>query len=208
MGQVVKIIKSARGVGPLWWIITATAVVLGTTSGVAIATVVASSNTIKATSSRIITSTGGVFSALNRQSAPLWSLPGLRDSTSTISIAQFQGKPLILNFWASWCAPCRKEMPALQEVAHRFQGKVTFVGVDTIDKRGTALAFLAKTGVTYASGYDPKGLVASSYGVYGLPNTFFVSPSGELLGRQVGALTTARLEELVQKVFGVSANRP
>lgn len=189
-----------------WWIIMAVSIILGLTSGATITNVIANSRKIRADSSQIITSTGGVFTGLgDSTSAPAWSLPSLRESTKQISLAHFEGKPLVLNFWASWCTPCRKEMPAMEQVARQNRGKVVFVGIDNADQRGSALAFLAKTGVTYSVAFDPHASVASSYGVYGLPTTFFISSSGKMVGRQVGGLTRQTLGQIIKQVFPHSA---
>ncbi len=188
-----------------WWLIAAAAIILGGISGLAITDFVASENAATgASSGGISTSYSGAFTRLNGQSvAPSWSLPGLTNAATEVALAQFQGKPVIVNFWASWCVPCRKEMPALERVARQLHGKIQFVGIDTADQRSSAVAFLARVGVTYPAAFDPSATAASAYGVYGLPTTFFVSPTGRLVGRQIGELTGLRLEELVTEVFGI-----
>jgi len=98
-------------------------------------------------------------------------------------------------------------MPAIEAVARRLGASVSFVGVDTNDTRSTASSFAAQTGVTYPLGFDSSATVASSYGVYGLPTTFFVSRDGRLLGRQVGAMTASRLEALIAQVLDVHHGR-
>ena len=132
------------------------------------------------------------------------SLPDLGGKTQSIS--QWQGKVLVVNFWASWCPPCRKEMPALAQVAHQLKGKVDFVGLDTQDQRSAGLAFAKSTHVHYPLAFDTVQ-VGSSYGVYGLPTTFFVSPSGQILGKQVGGLTKSRLLALIHQIFRVSVTQ-
>ncbi len=153
------------------------------------------------------TATGIGFSRLSGRIAPPFSIPSLRDPRDKISLSNFQNRPLVLNFWASWCVPCRKEMPAIEAVARRLGASVSFVGVDTNDTRSTASSFAAQTGVTYPLGFDSSATVASSYGVYGLPTTFFVSRDGRLLGRQVGAMTASRLEALIAQVLDVYHGR-
>lgn len=149
------------------------------------------------------TVTGAGFSRLAGSRAQGFSIPSLRYPRAHVSLASLRGRPLVLNFWASWCVPCRKEMPAIEAVAHRFGASVNFLGVDTNDTRSAALSFAAQTGVTYPLGFDPAATVASSYGVYGLPTTFFVSGAERLLGRQVGAMTAVGLETLIARVLGV-----
>jgi hypothetical protein len=93
-------------------------------------------------------------------------------------------------------------MPALAQVARELKGKVDFVGLDTQDQRGAGLAFAKSTHVHYPLAFD-TAQVWSSYGVYGLPTTFFISPSGQILGKQVGGLTRSRLLALIHQVFKV-----
>lgn len=135
--------------------------------------------------------------------APAFSLPDLVDPPRTLSLAGLRGRPVLVNFWASWCVPCRKEMPAIEAVAREMGTSVSFIGVDTNDTKSSASSFSAQTGVTYPLGFDPSAKVASSYGVYGLPTTFFVSRDGRLLGRQVGAMTAVQLKALIAQVFNI-----
>ena len=188
-----------------WWIVAAAATLAGALGGIGISQIVKASNTLHATSNQIFTSTGGVFDKGNGQPAPSWSLPSLRDPAATVSLSQFAGKPVVLNFWASWCPPCRKEMPALAATARRLQGSVAFVGIDTNDQRGAALSFASQTGVKYPLGFDPHASAANDYGVYGLPTTFFISAQGKLLGRQVGGMTAQRLDQLIEQTFSIRA---
>ena len=81
---------------------------------------------------------------------------------------------MVVNFFASWCIPCRKEMPAFQAVSDRVGSKVAFLGIDHQDSREGGLDLVAQTGVRYPIGYDPDGSVATGYGLFGMPNT---SPS-------------------------------
>ncbi|MHB1927880.1 MAG: TlpA family protein disulfide reductase [Acidimicrobiales bacterium] len=192
-----------RRAGKRWWGLAAAAVVVGSLTGVTASYLARPSATLHATSNQIITSTGGVFHKEAGQAAPAWSLPNLRNPSAAVALAQFKGHPVVVNFWASWCPPCRKEMPALAVTARRLAGKVDFVGVDTNDTRGAAISFASKTGVAYPLAFDPHGKTAGNYGVYGLPTTFFVSAQGKLLGRQVGGMTERRLAQLIKESFGV-----
>ena len=127
--------------------------------------------------------------------APTFALPDLTDPSATLSLAQLRGRPVLVNFWASWCVPCRKEMPVLEATYRRVGGRVAFLGVDTNDTRAAALSFLRQTGVTYPSAYDPHGTAATAYGLFGLPTTVFVSPEGRILERNVGALSSGSLAQ-------------
>jgi cytochrome c biogenesis protein CcmG/thiol:disulfide interchange protein DsbE len=127
--------------------------------------------------------------------APGFALAELSDSSATLSLAQLRGRPVLVNFWASWCVPCHKEAPLLEAAYRRVGGRVAFVGVDTNDTRAAALSFLHQFGVTYPSVYDPHGTAATAYGLFGLPTTVFVSPKGRILERNIGALSSGSLTQ-------------
>ena len=139
--------------------------------------------------------------------APAFSLPDLTDPTRTLSLSQFRGRPVLVNFWASWCVPCRKEMPLLEAAYRRVHGRVVFLGVDTNDTRSAALSFLRQTGVTYPSAYDPHGTAATAYGLFGLPTTVFVAPDGKILERHVGALSSDTLTAGITRLMR-TASKP
>lgn len=121
----------------------------------------------------------------------------------TVSLASFRGQPVVVNFFAAWCAPCKRELPALQEVAAKLEGRVAFVGIDHQDSERAALQLLRDVGVTYPAGYDPEGKVATSYGLFGMPTTLFVAPDGRLLEKHTGELSREQLERAIGRHFGV-----
>ena len=157
---------------------------------------------------------GVVFGVRQRDAAPLRvtghgaakpiDLPNLRAGGPGISLSAFRGRPVVVNFFASWCVPCRREMPALQAVSRSVTGRVAFVGVDHQDSRRLALALLHDTGVTYPAAYDPAGKVAASYGLFGMPTTLFVSADGRLLERRTGELRRDELEATIERLFHVT----
>jgi cytochrome c biogenesis protein CcmG/thiol:disulfide interchange protein DsbE len=118
-----------------------------------------------------------------------------------------RGRVVVVNFWASWCVPCREEMPALEEVSQGYAeaGKpVTVIGVDASDVRSEAARFLAEVGVTYPTVYDQQGLrggVAASWSVTGLPQTWFVARDGSRAGRIGGRLTVDDLRSKVDELL-------
>jgi len=134
----------------------------------------------------------------------VFTLPRLDDPAETVSL-ESGDQPVVLNFWASWCVPCRREMPALQAVASRLDGRVRFLGVNHQDGRDAALELVAETGITYASGYDPQGTVARQFGVFGMPTTVFVDARGQIVERRTGELTRAELEAAIERAFGIRA---
>lgn len=148
----------------------------------------------------VTTSGAGQFDRDHGQPADAFAVPSL-SGPGEVSLAALRGRPVVVNFWASWCPPCRGEMPAMQAASRRLAGQVRFVGIDTNDQRGNATAFLRTTGVSYRVGFDPNATVAAHYGVYGLPTTFFISPTGKLLGHQVGGLSEARLIALIHQLY-------
>ncbi|HUP68460.1 MAG TPA: TlpA disulfide reductase family protein [Acidimicrobiales bacterium] len=133
--------------------------------------------------------------------ARAFELENLRKGQPVVSLAALRGKPVVLNFWASWCIPCRREMPGFQAVAQKLKGRVAFVGINHQDSRRAGLELLEETGVSYPSGYDPKGSVAAAYGLFGMPTTLFISPGGEILGRRSGEMSRKDLEETIDGLF-------
>jgi cytochrome c biogenesis protein CcmG, thiol:disulfide interchange protein DsbE len=118
--------------------------------------------------------------------APPFTLERL-DASGDLTLASLRGKTVVLNFWASWCGPCRDEMPLLQAGSKRWEGKnVVFVGVDAKDDRGYARAFLKRYGVTYPNVYDGKGSLIGRYGVTGYPETYFIDVNGKVRHRIAG----------------------
>ena len=112
-------------------------------------------------------------------------------------------RPLVLNVWASWCIPCRKEMPAFQSVYLRARGTVGFLGVDYLDEADAARRLAADTGVTYPLAADPKGTEVARFGVTALPTTLFFSAEGVLRGRRFGELDAERLRDAIRSYLGV-----
>ena len=133
--------------------------------------------------------------------APAFRLTDVRDESRSVSLDDFRGRPVVLNFWASWCVPCRKEMPALQEVSEDVQDRIAFVGVNHQDSRRDAVAFLDETGVRFPAAYDPEGGTATAYGLYGMPTTVFISPDGRILERHRGEISEAELRRVLERLF-------
>ena len=105
-----------------------------------------------------------------------------------VSLRALAGHPVILNFWASWCIPCRDEAALLEGISHEFRSQgLAVVGVDTQDLTSPASAFLAKFGITYLNLRDPDGSVGREFGTTGVPETFFIDREGRVRGKFPGA---------------------
>jgi cytochrome c biogenesis protein CcmG/thiol:disulfide interchange protein DsbE len=123
--------------------------------------------------------------------APAFTLERL-NGRGELALDSLRGKTVVINFWASYCGPCKDETPLLQAASKRWQGKdVVFVGVDVQDVRGDARSFLARYGVTYPNVYDGKGSTIGRYGVTGYPETYFVDATGKVRYRIAGAVQDA-----------------
>jgi thiol-disulfide isomerase/thioredoxin len=136
---------------------------------------------------------------------PTFTLQNLHPGGPTISSASLRGSSaVVLNFWGSWCPPCRAEMPALEAAHRELGGQVTFVGIDEQDTRPAALDFLRHVGVTYPSGFDGDGGVAEdTFHINGTPTTYFLS-RGKVLDFHPGGLTKGQLLRYVHEFFGKS----
>ena len=123
----------------------------------------------------------------------------------TGTVADYEGTPLVVNFFASWCPPCVREMPDFQDVFERLDGQVALLGLSQDQSPQDALALVEATGVTYDVGWDLDLEVYGATGSIAMPTTAFVSPSGELLDTFAGALGTEALAELIEDTLGVAA---
>jgi cytochrome c biogenesis protein CcmG, thiol:disulfide interchange protein DsbE len=136
--------------------------------------------------------------------APEFSLGLFDGSTLTLSDALKTGKPVVVNFWASWCGPCADEAPLLQDAARRNADRFTFVGVDVQDVDSDAQAFLRKYGVSYPNGSGNAGPISIQYGMRGVPETYFIAPDGKLV-RKWNTLTAADLEQFLAELQRASS---
>jgi thiol-disulfide isomerase/thioredoxin len=124
--------------------------------------------------------------------------PGAAGTAGTVSLAQYQGKPLIVNFFASWCAPCQQETPLIARFYKASAGRVIIVGVDGNDTTAKAIAFARAKGVSYPVGVDPNLITVSAYNVIAFPQTFFLDSRHRIVFRVIGAVTQAQLEQGVR----------
>jgi peroxiredoxin len=118
-----------------------------------------------------------------------------------ISLADLQGKPMVINFWATWCAPCRAEMPMLQSTWERYGEAVTVVGVDVDEAPAAVQAFVDELGLTFPIALDEGAEISGRYNVRGLPTTFFVDSSGIIRQIYPGELHSAILAEGILEIL-------
>lgn len=116
---------------------------------------------------------------------------------ATVSTACWLGEPLVVNFWAEWCEPCKEEMPALEATHQALGDRVRFVGVDYEDRAEAALRFAEDVGVTYELVEDPDGAFFDAVRGRGTPMTMLVTADGEIVYRHAGPLTQEQLTDLV-----------
>lgn len=113
-----------------------------------------------------------------------------------ISLEDFKEKPIVVNFWATWCGPCKQEMPFLEKTWKEYQDKgVVFIGIDVMDDRENAQEFIEKLGISYTNLYDPSGKISNSYGVVALPATFFIDKNGDISVKHYGSFLGKAAEE-------------
>ncbi len=138
--------------------------------------------------------------------APAFSFPVLGHPGQQVSLADYAGQPLIVNFFASWCDPCKQETPLLARFYRAEHGKVALVGLDENDIMSHALSFTRAEGVTYPVGWDPQVAAASAYGVSALPQTFFLDARHRIVDRVFGAVTLADLSKGIALATGEVAS--
>jgi cytochrome c biogenesis protein CcmG/thiol:disulfide interchange protein DsbE len=137
--------------------------------------------------------------------AKSFSLAELGHQGATVSLAAYAGRPVIVNFFASWCTPCQRETPMLARYYASQHGRVVLLGIDANDETTAALRFVAKAGVEYPVGFDRfPSPVTTSYGVYALPQTFFLDAHHRIVAKVMGAVTQ---QELVTDVALMNRKR-
>jgi len=136
-----------------------------------------------------------------RPAAPVFRLP--RFDGGTLELAELRGRYVVLNFWASWCIPCKDEAPLLERAwrEYRDQGLVV-VGVNIQDLEPEARKFIAQTGATYPEVRDRDGTVSRAYGITGVPETFFINREGRIVSKFPGAAVEWRIwEEAIENLL-------
>lgn len=122
-------------------------------------------------------------------------LPRL-DGTGELGVRDLAGKVVVINFWASWCGPCKEEAPILAEAEKRWREQgVVFLGIDTADKDDEARAFELQYGIEYESIVDQSGDIARNWGVTGYPETFFIGKDGRVVSKYISNIDVVSLDQ-------------
>lgn len=118
---------------------------------------------------------------------------------STLTLSELTGRVVVINFWASWCPPCREEAAYLEATWRKYENQgVVFIGVDYVDTEAEALAYIDEFEITYPNGPDLGTAISQAYRIKGVPETFFVAKDGSLRGVKIGPLTPSELEDRIE----------
>lgn len=136
--------------------------------------------------------------------APDFNAASLADAGGPVSLSDFRGRPVLLNFWASWCEPCLDEAPMLRKAHDAFGDEVAFIGIDVRDSKPDALEFVDRYGLDYVHVRDEQLAIYRDYGLTGQPESFLIDADGDVLQHVQGPFASERdlfalLEELVAR---------
>ncbi|MFQ5408787.1 MAG: TlpA family protein disulfide reductase [Anaerolineales bacterium] len=132
--------------------------------------------------------------------APDFTLTDFNGETLTLS--ELRGQVVIVNFWASWCPPCRDEAAYLEATWRKYRDRgVTFIGVDYVDTEAEALAYLEEFDITYFNGPDVGTRISQAYRIQGVPETFYIAKNGELRGVKIGPLAPPELDQKIEALL-------
>ncbi len=121
----------------------------------------------------------------------------------SLSLGDLQGKVVMVDFWASWCPPCRQEAPVLARVYREYQGKgVEFVGIAIWDTPEEVQKYVSRYGITFPTGLDEKGTIAIDYGVTGIPEKYFLNAEGQVVRKFIGPVDEAQLRRVLEELLG------
>lgn len=131
--------------------------------------------------------------------APDFTLETLDGDTFTLS--ELRGQPVVVNFWATWCPPCRAEIPHFQQASRMYNGQVAIIGVDDGEPRDRVVPFVQEMGMTYPVPLDLSSEVSRRYRVNSLPTTFFIGADGVIANVHIGIINQAVLDEKIEALI-------
>lgn len=125
-------------------------------------------------------------------------------SGKTVKLSDFKGTPVVLNFWTSWCSYCRTEMPYFESAYKQYGEQVQFIMLNPVKSersRDGGKTFIKESGYTFPVFYETEGKAITSYGLRGFPATFFIDASGNVVDKNLGAISQAKLNEMIQSLL-------
>ncbi len=132
--------------------------------------------------------------------APLFTMKRL-DTGETVHLKDFIGRPIVLNFWATWCGPCKLEHPSLEWAHHKYGKDVVMLGVVFEDTEEATKKFLRENGGSWTQLYDPKSTVAVDYAVAGVPETYFINKQGTIVGKYPYPIDPPTLSQRIEEIL-------
>jgi cytochrome c biogenesis protein CcmG/thiol:disulfide interchange protein DsbE len=133
---------------------------------------------------------------------PHFDLPALSGG-GRVTVSEFRGRPMVINFWATWCGPCREEAPLLENAWQQYRNRgVAFIGIDMRDFHGDSQKFVRKYRISYPIAYDGPAKLWEKWGISGLPETFFVGRDGKIVDHRIGVFEDeAELQAAIEKAM-------
>ncbi len=140
---------------------------------------------------------------INEGLAPDFSLTDFNGQT--IILSELRGQVVVINFWASWCLPCRDEAPYLEKTSQKYEDQgVVFIGIDYLDTESEALAYIEEFEITYFNGPDLRTDISQDYNIQGIPETFVIDQNGEIRYVHIGPLFSPTLDQKIEMLLAES----
>ena len=142
----------------------------------------------------------GAAAAAGGSASPTEPAPVVDETSTSLELSSLRGRPVILDFWATWCGPCQAEAPIVNTIAQRYKDRgLAVVGVNTSDEEGLAAAFVRRRGLGFPIVYDQGNAIAKQYNVTNLPTLVIVSKTGKIVAIRHGVTSDAALDDLVRR---------